>query len=243
MAINAEIAACRSVLVGGEWKSAEESFEVRSPYSGELLARVSSAAETTLDAAVAAARVAADEMRNTDRFRMAIALRSMSESIKRRADEFAATISDEAGKPIRYARAEVERAIGTFSWAAGEAERFVGEIVPIDTQVSGKGKSGYVVRVPKGIIYGITPFNFPLNLVAHKVAPALASRNAVIIKPSPRTPLSALLLGEIFLDSGLPRSALQIVPMDTKYVDRVLEDERIAMISFTGSSAVGWDLK
>jgi glyceraldehyde-3-phosphate dehydrogenase (NADP+) len=141
------------------------------------------------------------------------------------------------------ARGEVERDIATFAWAASEAERFTGEVVPIDTQAGGMGKTGWTMRIPRGVIYGITPFNFPLNLVGHKVAPALASGNSIIIKPSRKTPLTSLLLGEVFLESGLPKSAFQVVPMNTDYMDTVLNDDRVKMISFTGSDKVGWSLK
>lgn len=243
MATKTEIKGRRPILVDGKWKEAEEAFEVRSPYSGALLALVSSAAETTISDSIAAAVRAAREMRGLDRFRVALGLRAIAAGIEQRREEFIQTMVAESAKPIRYARGEVDRAIATFSWAGGEAERFTGEVIPVDTQPNGKGKTAYSIHVPKGVIYGITPFNFPLNLVAHKVAPALASGNAIIIKPSPRTPLTSLLLGEVFLASGLPAAALQVVPMDTKYIDRIMDDERIAMISFTGSAAVGWAIK
>ncbi len=113
----------------------------------------------------------------------------------------------------------------------------------MDTISTGKGKTAYTKQIPRGVIYGITPFNFPLNLVAHKVAPALASGNSIIIKPSPRTPLTALLLGEVFMNSGLPKNALQIAPMDTKYIEKIYQDERVKMISFTGSAEIGWQIK
>ncbi|HBR58527.1 MAG TPA: aldehyde dehydrogenase, partial [Blastocatellia bacterium] len=174
---------------------------------------------------------------------MAKSLRLISEGIAARREEFARTIALESGKPLTLARGEAERAAASFAWAAGEAERFTGEIIPVDTQAVGRGKTAWTLRVPRGIIYGITPFNFPLNLVAHKVAPALAARNSIVIKPSPRTPLTALLLGEVFLESGLPKSALQIAPMDVKYIGEVFSDDRISMISFTGSASVGWEIK
>ncbi|MCY7375229.1 MAG: aldehyde dehydrogenase family protein, partial [Pyrinomonadaceae bacterium] len=169
--------------------------------------------------------------------------RRIADGIERRKDEFARTIAEESAKPIKLAVGEVERGIATFAWAAGEAERFAGEVVSIATMATGKGKTGYTILIPRGVIYGITPFNFPLNLVAHKVAPALASGNAIIIKPSQRTPLTSILLGEVFLESGLPKSALQIVPMNVKYIESVYQDERIKMISFTGSAEVGWNIK
>ncbi|HEY0426641.1 MAG TPA: aldehyde dehydrogenase family protein [Pyrinomonadaceae bacterium] len=231
------------ILIGGKWREASESFTLKSPYSQEILAEVFSADARETEEAVALAESAAQEMRSLARFEIARGLRKIAEGIENRKKEFAETIALEAAKPIALARGEVERGIATFAWAAGEAERFAGEVVPVDTQAGGKGKSAYTLRVPRGVIYGITPFNFPLNLVAHKVAPALAAGNAIIIKPSQRTPLTSLLLGEVFLESDLPQSALQIVPMDVKYIDAVLSDERIDMISFTGSADVGWSLK
>ncbi len=233
----------QKLLVGGEWREASEKFTVASPFSQEVLAEVYSANAAETEEAISYAETVTKEMRVLPRFELSRGLRKISEGIERRKDEFARAIASEAAKPIKLARGEVERGIATLAWAAGEAERFAGEVIPVDTQPQGKGKAAWTLRVPRGIIYGITPFNFPLNLVAHKVAPALASGNSIIIKPSQRTPLTALLLGEVFTESGLPAGALQIVPMDVKYMDTILGDDRIAMISFTGSAVVGWDLK
>ena len=233
----------KKILIGGEWREAAESLTVSNPFTGETLAEVFSANEAETAEAIALAESAAKEMRGLARFEIARGLRKISEGIERRKAEFVETIAREAAKPIKAALGEVDRGIATFAWAAGEAERFAGEIVPVDTIANGIGKTAYTKRVPRGVIYGITPFNFPLNLVGHKVAPALASGNAIIIKPSQRTPLTALLLGEVFMESGLSKGALQIVPMDTKYIDAVYADERVRMISFTGSAEVGWNIK
>ncbi len=233
----------RKLLIGGEWREASEGFEVKSPFTGEVLAEVASANESETEEAVALADQAAKEMRKLSRVEIAEGLRKISKSIEKRKDEFAESIANEAAKPLKTAKGEVERGISLFAWAAGEAERFAGDVVPIDTQSGGKGKFGYTLQIPRGVIYGISPFNFPLNLVGHKVAPALASANSIIIKPSSKTPLTALLLGEVFLESGLPKNALQVVPMNTDYIDAVLADERVKMISFTGSDSVGWNLK
>ena len=233
----------RKILIGGEWKYGSESFTVRAPFSGEILAEVGSASENEMSEAISHAADAVREMRRLSRFQIAEAMKRIADGIRSRKEEFARTIAEEAAKPLIYSRGEVERGIATFDHAAAEACRFTGEVVPVDTQPNGRGRQARTLRVPRGVIYGITPFNFPLNLVAHKVAPALASGNAIIIKPSPRTPLTSLLLGEVFLESKLTPSALQIVPMDVKYMDSVLNDDRIAMISFTGSATVGWDLK
>lgn len=233
----------KRILIGGEWRESSETIAVASPYSRAIIAECFSLNSQEFGECVGSAEAAAHEMKKPSRFEIAASLRRISDGITVRREEFARTIALESGKPIALARGEAERAAATFLWAAGEAERFAGEIVPVDTQPVGRGKTAWTLRIPRGVIYGITPFNFPLNLVAHKVAPALASRNAIIIKPSPRTPLTALLLGEVFLESGLPKSALQVAPMDVKYIGEALTDERISMISFTGSAPVGWEIK
>ncbi|MFN6963956.1 MAG: aldehyde dehydrogenase family protein [Pyrinomonadaceae bacterium] len=233
----------KRILIDGDWRDGAGDIDVRSPYSGERLATVASAGADELEAALAAAHKAARAMRGLARFQIARGLRRIADGVESRKEVFARTIALESAKPIKLARGETERAIATFEYAAGEAERFVGEVVAIDTQPGGRGRTGRTEWVPRGVIYGITPFNFPLNLVAHKVAPALASGNAIVIKPSPRTPLTALLLGEVFLESGLPPAALQVVPMPVELIERVIDDERVAMISFTGSAEVGWKLK
>ncbi len=233
----------KNILINGEWRKTGQTFTVKSPYTNKTIAEVSTANSDEIDEAIASAENAKSEMRKLARFQIAKGLRKIAAGIEKRKKDFAETICKESAKPIIYARGEVERAIATFIWAASEAERFTGEVVPIDTQAIGNGKTAWTLRVPRGVIYGITPFNFPLNLVAHKVAPALASANAMIIKPSPRTPLTSLLLGEVFLESGLPKAALQIVPMDVELIEQVLDDDRIQMISFTGSADIGWKLK
>lgn len=231
------------MLIGGRWRVTDIHNEVRAPYNGDTLATVSSASQSEVEEAIAVASAAAQEMRSRPRYEIADGLRRIAGNIKERRDEFARTISLESAKPISASRNEVDRAVSTFIFASEEARRFSGETVPIDTQPYGRGRFGWTERIPRGVIFGITPFNFPLNLVAHKVAPALASGNAIIIKPSPRTPLTALLLGDAFLSSGLPASALQIIPMDIPLLDIVFNDDRVAMISFTGSADVGWNLR
>ncbi len=233
----------KPILIGGGWRTTPDAREVRSPYTGEAVARVCYAARAEVEEAVAAAAAAAHEMRELPRYEVAEALRRVADYIQGRREEFARTIAVESGKPISAARGEVDRGVSTFVFASEEARRFGGEIVPVDTQALGRGRTGWAERVPRGVIFGITPFNFPLNLVAHKVAPALASRNAIIVKPSPRTPLTSLLLGEAFLESGLPTGALQVVLMEVELVDLLIEDERVPMISFTGSAEVGWLLR
>lgn len=233
----------KKILIDGRWRETGKTFSVRSPCTAETLADVSTATESDIELSLAAATSAATEMQRLPRFQVAKALRAIAAGIEARKEEFARTICLESAKPLVYARGEVERGIATFALAAGAAERFTGEVVPVDVQPNGRGKSAYTFRVPRGVIYGITPFNFPLNLVAHKIAPALASGNSIIIKPSPRTPLTAILLGEVFLESGFPAGALQIVPVDVEYINGIIKDDRVAFVSFTGSAPVGWDLK
>ncbi|HUQ30529.1 MAG TPA: aldehyde dehydrogenase family protein, partial [Pyrinomonadaceae bacterium] len=230
-------------LIGGGWRTTGNVREVRSPYTGEVLAEVCYASRNEVEESVACAAAAATQMRALARYEVADSLRRISDYITARREDFARTMAAEAGKPIGAARGEVDRAVSTFTFASEEARRFTGESVPIDTQAVGRGRIGWTERIPRGVVFGITPFNFPLNLVAHKVAPALASRNAIIVKPSPRTPLTALMLGEAFLESGLPKGALQVVPMEIAEIDLVLTDERVRMISFTGSAEVGWKLR
>jgi len=233
----------KEILIGGKFIATAETIAVASPFSGEDIADVCSASPEEFTASVDHAETAAKEMSLLSRFDLSKGLRKIADLIAERRNEFAETISRESAKPLIYSMGEVKRAIATFELAAGEAERFAGDVVPVDGQENGVGKFAYTKRIPRGIIYGITPFNFPLNLVAHKVAPALAARNSIIIKPSERTPLTALLLGEVFLESGLPKSALQVVPMNTDHMDAVYQDERIAMLSFTGGADIGWEIK
>ena len=233
----------RPFLIGGQWRTSESAQEVRSPFTGESLARVSYASRSEVEEAVALAQAASVEMRILPRYEVAESLHRFADYIRTRREDFARTIATESGKPITAARGETDRAVSTFTFAAEEARRFTGESVPVDTQAIGRGRFGWTERVPRGVIFGITPFNFPLNLVAHKVAPALASRNSIIVKPSPRTPLTALMLGEAFLESGLPKGALQVIPMEIELIDLLLMDERVGMVSFTGSAEVGWRLR
>ena len=158
-------------------------------------------------------------------------------------DDFATTISTEAGKPITDARREVARAMQTFTVAAEEARRIPGEVVPLDWTPGFDTHLGLLRRFPIGPILGVTPFNFPLNLVAHKVAPALAAGNPILIKPAPQTPLTALLLGEVALEAGVPPGGLNIVPCDNLLAERMVVDPRFKLLSFTGSASVGWMLK
>jgi acyl-CoA reductase-like NAD-dependent aldehyde dehydrogenase len=232
----------RKLLLDGEWIETGEWQDVDSPYSGETVARVARAgAEHARKALDAAERAMSSPLPAHER---AAILDRVAALLKERHDEVAQTISAEAGKPMKAARVEAERAVSTYTMAAVEARRLAGEVVPMDASAAGVGKVAYTMRVPIGIVGAITPFNFPLNLVAHKVAPALAAGCAVVLKPAGHTPLSALLLGELETEAGLPPGWLNVlVGPSAEIGDVIVEDERVKLITFTGSSGVGWKIR
>jgi len=232
----------RKLLLDGEWVETGEWQDVDSPYSGETVARVARAgAEHARKALDAAERAMSSPLPAHER---AAILDRVAALLKERHDEVAQTISAEAGKPMKAARVEAERAVSTYTMAAVEARRLAGEVVPMDASAAGVGKVAYTMRVPIGIVGAITPFNFPLNLVAHKVAPALAAGCAVVLKPAGHTPLSALLLGELETEAGLPPGWLNVlVGPSAEIGDVIVEDERVKLITFTGSSGVGWRIR
>jgi acyl-CoA reductase-like NAD-dependent aldehyde dehydrogenase len=232
----------RKLLLDGEWIETGEWQDVDSPYSGETVARVARAgAEHAQKALDAAERAMSSPLPAHER---AAILDRVAALLKERHDEVAETISAEAGKPMKAARVESERAVSTYTMAAVEARRLAGEVVPMDASTAGVGKVAYTMRVPIGIVGAITPFNFPLNLVAHKVAPALAAGCAVVLKPAGHTPLSALLLGELETEAGLPPGWLNVlVGPSAEIGDVIVEDERVKLITFTGSSGVGWKIR
>jgi acyl-CoA reductase-like NAD-dependent aldehyde dehydrogenase len=232
----------RKLFVGGEWIETGEWLEVRSPYSGDLVGRVAKggARETTraIDAAEQAMREPLPAHKRAE------ILVKVAGLLGRRHDEVARLISDEAGKPMKAARVEAKRAMSTYTFAAVEARKLSGEMVPMDASQAGEGKLAFTLRVPRGIVGAITPFNFPCNLVAHKLAPALAAGCAVVLKPASATPLSALLLAELMEQAGLPPGWLNVVAGSSSEIGDVLvEDDRVAALSFTGSGDVGWKLK
>ncbi len=232
----------RKLLLDGEWIETGEWQDVDSPYSGETVARVARAgAEHARKALDAAERAMSSPLPAHER---AAILDRVAALLQERHDEVAQTISAEAGKPMKAARVEAERAVSTYTMAAVEARRLAGEVVPMDASAAGVGKVAYTMRVPIGIVGAITPFNFPLNLVAHKVAPALAAGCAVLLKPAGHTPLSALLLGELETEAGLPPGWLNVlVGPSAEIGDVIVEDERVKLITFTGSSGVGWKIR
>jgi len=231
------------MLIGGRWVDGENYFEVRNPYTGDVLARVPEASPENMKSAVAAARKAFEEEKLPAYGRSEI-LENTSRLIAENKEEFAMTISIESGKPIRTSRSEVDRTVLTFKFAAEEAKRVGGEIVPMDAAPGYEKHFGFYIREPVGVVAALTPFNFPLNLVAHKVAPALAAGNSVVLKPASVTPLSSLKLGKILLKAGLPPGFLNIVTGKGSTVGKALvSNEGINMITFTGSPPVGRRIK
>jgi glyceraldehyde-3-phosphate dehydrogenase (NADP+) len=230
-------------LVGGNWIKTGEAVEVRSPFDRSLVAVVHRAGSQEIEAAIARAHEAFPVTRKLPTWKRAEVLEQVSQKIAARREEFARTIALEAGKPIRTARIEVDRAIFTFKVAAEEAKRIYGEIVPLDWLPGLEGREAMIKRVPLGPVVGITPFNFPLNLVSHKVAPALAAGNPIIIRPASQTPVSSLKLGEVILETGWPEGAFSVVPSSTSTAAPLVTDDRIRKLSFTGSPAIGWQLK
>jgi acyl-CoA reductase-like NAD-dependent aldehyde dehydrogenase len=232
----------RRLLIDGEWVETGEWIDVQSPFDGSLVGRVAKggAAETrrAVDAAERAMQTALPAHER------ASILDRVAHLLAERADEAARTISSEAGKPMKAARVEVSRATSTYTMAAVETRKLAGDVVPMDASPAGAGKLAFTMREPIGVVGAISPFNFPLNLVAHKIAPALAAGCAVVLKPAGQTPLSALLLAELELEAGLPEGWLNVVSGPASDIGDVLVgDDRVKLITFTGSSSVGWKLR
>jgi len=227
----------------GKWLTEGERFEVLAPYDRALVGGSYRATAVHAEAAVRAAQRAFQITRKMAGYERQAILRAISEGIGKRREEFAHLIALEAGKPIRTARAEVDRAVFTFAVAAEEATRIGGEWLPLDWQASTAGRAGIIRRFALGPILAITPFNFPLNLVAHKVAPAIAAGCTTVLKPAPQTPLTSLLLAEVCEQAGLPAGALNVLPLANQEAEKLVGDDRLKMLTFTGSVPVGWALK
>jgi acyl-CoA reductase-like NAD-dependent aldehyde dehydrogenase len=230
-------------LIDGQQHHSADAIEVRSPYDDALVAIVHRAGPDGIEQAIATATQAFATTRKLPSWKRTEVLEKISDGIAARREDFARTIALEAGKPIRTARAEVDRAVFTFKVAAEEARRIYGEIVPLDWLPGNDGRIGQIRRVPRGPVVGISPFNFPLNLVAHKVAPALAAGCPIILRPATQTPVSSFKLAQLALEAGWPAGGIAVVPCKTKDADPLVEDNRVRLLTFTGSPAVGWDLK
>jgi acyl-CoA reductase-like NAD-dependent aldehyde dehydrogenase len=216
---------------------------VNDPWSGDRLADVVLLDAARADRAVLAATEASRGMRALPSYARRDVLRKVAKAILDQKGELAELIARESGKPLASAKSEVARAVSTFDLAAEEATRVGGEVVPLDISVAGEGRTGRWVRVPRGPVLGIAPFNFPLNLVAHKVAPALACGSSIVLKPPPQAPLTALVLGAIVREACAVPDALQVLPCANDVAESLVKDDRLKTLSFTGSAAVGWKLK
>lgn len=230
-------------LVGGEFLTSGKRLAIKSPYSGEAVFETFSVDEASLEKALVAALDIRPEMARLPSWKKEKALLHIASRLEELLEHFTRIIVLESGKPWRYAKSEVERAIQTFRIAAEECKRIPREYISLDWTPAGEGKEGIVRYVPAGVVAGISPFNFPLNLAVHKIAPALAAGCPILLKPASATPISTLALAEIIAECELPKGAVSILPMDRSTGQKLAEDERISVLSFTGSPEVGWQLK
>jgi glyceraldehyde-3-phosphate dehydrogenase (NADP+) len=231
------------IYLAGDFVEAGTPLEVRDPATDELVATTFQAGAEELEWATAAALKAFDETRRLASFERRDALAHVAACIERDADELASLLSRESGKPIKDARGEVARGALTFRTAAEEALRINGEWLPLDWSAANRGRHGIVRRYPIGPVAGISPFNFPLNLAAHKVAPAIAAGCSIVLKPPSKDPLTMLRIARYMAETDLPKGAVSILPMDRPTGDRMVSDERFKLLSFTGSPSVGWKMK
>lgn len=229
--------------LAGRRTTTSELFPHRGAYDGRELGDVCRAGRGEMSGAISAAWHARQALARLSSGAREAALQTVVEGLKKRADELAELMTAETGKPISLCHGEVARSINTFTLCAEESKRLGGEMIPLDTVSTSEGRFGIVRRFPKGIVAAITPFNFPLNLVAHKVGPAVAAGCPVILKPAPQCPLTSLLLGEVMATAGLPEGAFSVLPCDNDVAQMLATDERVAVLSFTGSDKVGWRLR
>ncbi len=230
------------LLLAGEWIETGAWDEVRSPYDNSLIARVAQGDEALVDRAVRAAHQVFSEG-GLPQYKRAEILDRAAALAAERQDDLAETICREAGKPIKTARVEADRMVGTLKFSATEARKLTGGTVPMEASAAGMGKLGVMLRVPYGVVGAISPFNFPLNLVAHKLGPAIAAGNAVVLKPAGQTPISSIKLAQILIDAGLPNGWLSVIPGGGRKVgNAIVEHELTRAITFTGSVPVGWGI-
>ncbi|HEV8565005.1 MAG TPA: aldehyde dehydrogenase family protein [Actinomycetota bacterium] len=233
----------RPYLVNGEWRTGDGTFEVKSPFDGSAVAELGVPTESDVEEAAATAASTFAESRHLPVHARADALDHISRRLAESVDENAELIAREGGKPLKWARVEATRAISTFRWASEIIRHGEDEVMRLDTEASLGSRIGLLRRFPIGPVLGITPFNFPLNLVAHKVAPSLAVGAPIVVKPASATPMGALRLAELFAETDLPKGMYQVLPVSSKVADGMARDERYRKISFTGSAEIGWYLK
>jgi acyl-CoA reductase-like NAD-dependent aldehyde dehydrogenase len=233
----------KGCFINNRWIETTDRLPVLSPWSGELVGEVCLAGEREWEQAITAAQEAAAVFKKFSSLERREILEALAAGVKERQEDFARTIVAEGGKPLTYARGEMARGVMTLSLAAEEVARLGGEVIPLDVAKFAQGRWGLTRRFPLGPVLGITPFNFPFNLMAHKVGPALAAGNPIIIKPASKTPLTALKLAELYQGAGLPPGGFQVLPSTPDLAERAAADDRLKALSFTGSAAVGWHLK
>lgn len=234
----------KHLYINGSWKSVNTYKPLYAPYSEETLAEIAQGTEEDVKEAVTAAKNAMTKMNKLSAYDRATILEKVAQKMDERREEFAEIIAKEAAKPIRAARGEVDRTVQTYKFAAEEAKRIYGETLPLDAAPGADGRIAYTIRKPIGVIGAITPFNFPLNLVAHKVGPAIAAGNTVVLKPADQTPLSSYALVELFEEAGLPNGALNIISGPGPTVGKaIVKNDYVASITFTGSPKVGIGIK
>lgn len=231
------------LYIGGKFQKTGQQLIVKNPFDNSVVGETFLADRSELEVAIEKASSVKKEMRDMPSHKRFAILMQIASKIEQQKEEFAVTLSREAGKPLKYAIGEIDRAIQVFTVAAEESKRLPKEYFSIDWTAAGEGKEGLVKYFPVGIIAGIAPFNFPLNLAVHKIAPAIASGNPIILKPARNTPLSVLKLAKIIDETELPKGAFSVLPMDREAGNQLVTDERIHMLSFTGSPAVGWKMK
>ena len=231
------------LLINGNWEQGAEVREIKSPYDGKAVGKVHFADKSQVEKSIEQAHEAFQKTKLLSSRERAEALEKISNEIKKREQELAESIVLSAGKPIKSSRVEVLRAVNTFKIAAEEAKRINGEIIPLDLMPQTENRWGFVRRFPIGVIAGITPFNFPLNLAAHKVAPALASGNTFISRPASQVSITDMILADIINETDYPAGGFNAVPCGYQAADAFTEDKKVKMITFTGSPDIGWDLK
>ena len=235
--------AVRPYLVNGAWRTGEGSFEVKNPFDDSVVAEIGTPTEADVEEAMATAASTFDESRRLPVHARSEALDHISARLMDTITENAELIAREGGKPLKWATVEATRAVSTFRWASEVIRHGDDELMRLDTEASLGSRVGLLRRFPFGPVLGITPFNFPLNLVAHKVAPALAVGSPIVVKPASATPIGALRLAELFAETDLPKGMYQVLPVSSKVADGMARDDRFRKISFTGSSEIGWYLK
>lgn len=230
-------------IIGGQMKQTGDRYEIINPYTKIPVATVCRAGRSEAEQALTASVIGAEEAGRLPAFRRAEVLHRLCDLMTRDREELVGLLIAEGGKPRKNAEIEVTRAIETIRISAEESVRIAGEVIPLDRTAAGEGRVGIVQRFPVGIVLGITPFNFPLNLACHKLGPAVASGNAIVLKPASTTPLSSLLLGRLLIEAGYPPAAVSVFACTPDVAEQVARDDRIGCISFTGSPEVGWHLR